>query len=60
MTDPPSDDFENLADVEQLEIKVQELEALVEFKDATIEEMEKQHNSLKEKYLAETGKQKVS
>lgn len=39
----------------QLEIKVQELEALVEFKDAAIEELEKQYNTLEGKYLALTG-----
>ncbi len=39
----------------QLEIKVQELEALVEFKDAAIEELEKQYNRLESKYLALTG-----
>jgi DNA repair exonuclease SbcCD ATPase subunit len=39
----------------QLEIKVQELEALVEFKDAAIEELEKQYNTLEAKYLALSG-----
>jgi hypothetical protein len=43
---------------EQLEIKVQELEALVEFKDAAIEELEKQYNTLESKYLALTGEKK--
>lgn len=43
----------------ELEIKVQELEALVEFKDAAIEEMEKQYNALQARYLAATGKKKV-
>jgi chromosome segregation ATPase len=40
---------------QQLEIKVQELEALLEFKDAAIEELEKQYNTLESKYLALTG-----
>jgi len=40
---------------EQLEIKVQELEALIEFKDAAIEELEKQYNALESKYMAATG-----
>ncbi len=39
----------------QLEIKVQELEALVEFKDAALEELEKQYHSLEAKYLALSG-----
>jgi len=39
----------------QLEIKVQELEALVEFKDAAIEELEKQYNALESRYLKLTG-----
>ncbi len=40
---------------EELEIKAQELEALVEFKDATIEELEKQYAQLEQKYLEATG-----
>ena len=43
----------------EMEIKVQELEALVEFKDAAIEEMEKQYNALQAKYLAATGKKRL-
>jgi DNA repair exonuclease SbcCD ATPase subunit len=60
--DEPSGDGDALdaglsADEEkhQLEIKVQELEALLEFKDAAIEELEKQYNTLESKYLAATG-----
>jgi len=37
---------------QQMEIKIQELEALVEFKDAAIEELEKQYNTLESKYRA--------
>lgn len=40
---------------EELEIKAQELEALVEFKDATIEELEKQYAQMEQKYLEATG-----
>jgi chromosome segregation ATPase len=36
----------------QLEIKVQELGALVEFKDAAIEELEKQYRTLESRYAA--------
>lgn len=39
----------------QLEIKVQELEALLEFKDAAIEELEKQVHSLEAKCLTVNG-----
>ncbi len=41
--------------IEEMEIKVQELEALVEFKDATIEELEKQYHTLEVKYREATG-----
>ncbi len=43
----------------ELEIKLQELEALLEFKDAAIEELEKQYNKLQARYLAETGKASI-
>jgi len=33
--------------------------ALVEFKDAAIEELEKQYNALESRYLAATGEKKV-
>jgi predicted nucleic acid-binding Zn-ribbon protein len=39
----------------QLEVKLQELEALLEFKDAAIQELEKQYNTLESKYLALSG-----
>jgi len=39
---------------------VQELEALVEFKDAAIEELEKQYNTLESKYLTLTGEKKAN
>lgn len=55
IADAPSADDEK----HELEIKVQELEALVEFKDAAIEELEKQYNGLESKYLALTGEKKV-
>ena len=45
--------------LKEMEIKVQELEALVEFKDATIEELEKQYNALEVKYREATGEQVV-
>ena len=45
--------------IKEMEIKVQELEALVEFKDATIEELEKQYNALEVKYREATGEQGV-
>jgi len=48
------------AEKQELEIKVQELEALVEFKDAAIEELEKQYHKLETKYLAATGEQSDS
>lgn len=48
---PPAEDEEKY----QLEIKVQELEALVEFKDAAIEELEKQYHTLEARYLALSG-----
>lgn len=41
--------------IREMEIKVQELEALVEFKDATIEELEKQYNALEVKYREATA-----
>lgn len=47
----PSQDEEQY----QLEVRVQELEALVEFKDAAIEELEKQYNALQAKYAALTA-----
>lgn len=43
--------------MQEMEIKVQELEALVEFKDATIEELEKQYNTLEIKLREATGEQ---
>jgi hypothetical protein len=42
-----------------LEIKLQELEALLEFKDAAIQELEKQYNTLESKYLAATGQKRA-
>lgn len=53
-TELPEDDEKH-----QLEIKLEELEALVEFKDAAIEELEKQYSSLESKYLAISGEKKV-
>jgi uncharacterized coiled-coil protein SlyX len=44
---------------QELEIKVQELEALLEFKDAAIQELEKQYNILESKYLAASGQKKA-
>lgn len=44
----------------ELEIKLQELEALVEFKDATIEELEKQYSKLEAGFLAVSGEKKVN
>ena len=44
---------------QQLEIKLEELEALVEFKDAAIEELEKQYSSLESKYMAISGEKTV-
>ena len=44
---------------QELGIKVQELEALLEFKDAAIQELEKQYNSLESKYLAATGQKRA-
>jgi predicted nucleic acid-binding Zn-ribbon protein len=44
----------------ELEIKLQELEALVEFKDATIEELEKQYSKLEARFLAVSGEKKVN
>ncbi|MDT8387201.1 MAG: hypothetical protein RQ736_06775 [Thiogranum sp.] len=43
----------------ELEIRLQELEALLEFKDAAIEELERQYNRLQGRYLAETGKTSI-
>jgi len=42
-----------------LEIKIQELEALVEFKDAAIEELEKQYSELEARFLAAAGEKNV-
>ena len=53
-TDESADDEKH-----QLEIKVEELEALVEFKDAAIEELEKQYSSLESKYMVATGEKKA-
>ncbi len=39
----------------QLEVKIQELEALVEFKDAALAELEKQYHSLEARYQAVSG-----
>jgi DNA repair exonuclease SbcCD ATPase subunit len=47
------------ASLRELEIKLQEMEALLEFKDAAIEELEKQYNKLQAKYLADTGKASI-
>ena len=47
-------------EIREMEIKVQELEALVEFKDAAMEELEKQYNTLESKYLALTGEKSAS
>jgi len=44
----------------ELEIKLQELEALVEFKDATIEELEKQYSELEARFLAASEGKKVN
>jgi chromosome segregation ATPase len=44
---------------EELQVKVQELEALLEFKDAAIQELEKQYNLLESKYLAASGQKKA-
>jgi hypothetical protein len=44
---------------QELEVKVQELEALLEFKDAAIQELEKQYNILESKYLAASGQKKA-
>ena len=44
---------------QQLEIKLEELEALVEFKDAAIEELEKQYSSRESKYMAISGEKTV-
>jgi hypothetical protein len=43
----------------ELEIKLQELEAQVEFKDAAIEELEKQYSKLEARFLAATGEKKL-
>ena len=37
----------------------EELEALLEFKDAAIQELEKQYSALESKYLAATGQKKT-
>jgi chromosome segregation ATPase len=55
ISDAVADGLSPDEEMHQLEIKVQELEALVEFKDAAIEELEKQYNTLESKYLALTG-----
>jgi hypothetical protein len=44
---------------QELEVKVQELEALLEFKDAAIQELEKQYNMLESKHLAASGQKKA-
>ena len=44
---------------QQLEIKLQELEALLEFKDAALQELEKQYNILESKYLAASVQKKA-
>jgi hypothetical protein len=51
-TDLPEADTGPDDEKQQMEIKIQELEALVEFKDAAIEELEKQYNTLESKYRA--------
>jgi phage shock protein A len=51
-TDLPEADTGPDDEKQQMEIKLQELEALVEFKDAAIEELEKQYNTLESKYRA--------
>jgi len=56
-TEPAQDAAGDSEQLKELEIKVQELEALVEFKDATIEELEKQYNVLEAKYREATGEQ---
>jgi len=55
--DEVSDKPSHSEQIKEMEIKVQELEALVEFKDATIEELEKQYNALEAKYREATGEQ---
>ena len=44
---------------EELQVKVQELEALLEFKDAAIQELETQYNLLESKDLAASGQKKA-
>jgi len=46
-------------DNDELEGKLQELEALLEFKDAAIEQLEKQHSKLEARFLAVSGEQQV-
>jgi len=47
-------------DKHELESKLQELEALLEFKDAAIEELEKQTNKLEAEFLTASGEKKVN
>jgi chromosome segregation ATPase len=53
--EPADAEISAVEEMHEMEIKVQELEALVEFKDAAIEELEKQYNTLESKYLVLTG-----
>jgi hypothetical protein len=46
-------------DRDELESKLQELEALLESKDATIEQLEKQHSKLEAGFLAVSGEKQV-
>jgi len=58
--EPENAEIANGDEMHEMEIKVQELEALVEFKDAAIEELEKQYNILESKYLVLTGEKSAS
>jgi hypothetical protein len=44
---------------QELQVKLQEMEALLEFKDAAIQELEKQYNILESKYLTATGQKQA-